>query len=304
MLRVSPENTEEVAAIRAHLGYSAIRKPMFAGASFARVGRDLAGIGWQLKSPTSRALSPPSTSPHCASSISAGSFPTARCKVSSCVSATSLRRGFIGSGSAPRAAANPLSDARAWPAMQPPAARAEALKAAGEFASGTPIVGKADAVTFSAAFARYVEICQGEGDQEGQARHAGLQRREAWQDNASGMGRWTLADMAKRPDIVADWYGAAPRKPRLRRALRAGSFGRSIAVRPSAISICPARLPTSAIEFEGYKPSQIALDFGDYPAWRAKGEEIESQIERGYHLFCFVTGIRPGEAAQDWGRRH
>jgi hypothetical protein len=30
----------------------------------------------------------------------------------------------------------------------------------------------------------------------------------------------------------------------------------------------PARLPMLAVEISKYEPSQVALDFRDYPAWR------------------------------------
>jgi integrase len=185
-----------------------------------------------------------------------------------------------------------------WPAMQPPAARAEALKAAGEFANGMPIIGKADAVTFSAAFARYLEHLT--------AKAAKLGKPDRWRYNVEKLGKimlpewgeWTLADMAKRPDIVADWYGRLHKKTPAS-AGHCGRIIRAIYRREAKRDIhLPARLPTAAIEFDGYKPSQVALDFGDYPAWRAKWDMIESQVERGYHLFCLLTGARPGEAAR------
>jgi integrase len=185
-----------------------------------------------------------------------------------------------------------------WPTMQPPAARAEALKAAGEFANGVPIVGKADAVPFSAAFARYLEYLK--------AKAAKKRKPARWAYNVEKLGKimlpewgsWTLADMAKRPDIVADWYERLHKKTPAT-AGHCGRIIRAIYNREAKRDInLPARLPTKAIEFDGYTPSQIALDFGEYPAWRKKWEEIESPIERGYHLFCLLTGARPGEAAR------
>jgi integrase len=185
-----------------------------------------------------------------------------------------------------------------WPAMQPPAARAEALKAAGEFASGTPIVGKADAVTFSAAFTRYVEYLKAKAAKKGKPAR--------WAYNVEKLGKimlpewseWTLADMAKRPDVVADWYDKLHKKTPAS-AGHCGRIIRAIYNREAKRDIhLPARLPTKAIEFDGYTPSQIALDFGDYPAWRKKWGKIESEVERGYHLFCLLSGARPGEAGR------
>jgi integrase len=57
-------------------------------------------------------------------------------------------------------------------------------------------------------------------------------------------------------------------------------------------------LPTSAIEFTKYEPSQVALDFKAYPAWRKAWEALESPVHRGYHLFCLLTGCRPGEGSR------
>jgi integrase len=185
-----------------------------------------------------------------------------------------------------------------WPAMQPPAARAEALKAAGEFASGTPIVGKADAVAFSAAFTRYVEYLKAKAAKKGKPAR--------WAYNVEKLGKimlpdwseWTLADMAKRPDVVADWYDKLHKKTPAS-AGHCGRIIRAIYNREAKRDIhLPARQPTKAIEFDGYTPSQIALDFGDYPAWRKKWDKIESQVERGYHLFCLLSGARPGEAGR------
>lgn len=185
-----------------------------------------------------------------------------------------------------------------WPTMQPPAARAEALKAAGEFASGAPIVGKADAVTFSAAFERYVEYLKTKAAKKGKPARWAYNVEKLGKIMLPQWGSWTLADMAKRPDIVVDWYSGLHKKTPAS-AGHCGRIIRAIYRREAKRDIhLPARLPTSAIEFDGYKPSQVALGFGDYPAWRAKWDKIESQVERGYHLFCLLSGARPGEAGR------
>jgi integrase len=187
-----------------------------------------------------------------------------------------------------------------WPAMQPPAARAEALKAAGEFASGTTIVSKADAVLFSAAFARYLEYLTAKATKKGKP--------DRWRYRVELLGKkllpqwgsWTLADMAKRPDIVADWYadiykktpGSAGHCGRIIRAIYRREAKRDIHL--------PARLPTSAIEFDGYKPVQVALAINSkaYREWADAWRKLPSDIERGYHLFSLLTGMRPGEVAR------
>ena len=104
--------------------------------------------------------------------------------------------------------------------------------------------------------------------------------------------------MSHRPDIVSDWHGelykqtpvSADHCARIIRAIyrREARRDRSL----------PPALPTSAIEFTKYEPSQVALDFKAYPAWRKAWEALESPVHRGYHLFCLLTGCRPGEGSR------
>src|ERR1700738_3070387 len=35
-----------------------------------------------------------------------------------------------------------------------------------------------------------------------------------------------------------------------------------------------------------------------YPGWRKAWEALESPVHRGYHLFCLLTGCRPGEGSR------
>ena len=57
-------------------------------------------------------------------------------------------------------------------------------------------------------------------------------------------------------------------------------------------------LPTSAVIMNVEKPSQKALDFKEFPEWFAAWRKIESPVRRAYHLFCLLSGVRPGEAAR------
>jgi integrase len=185
-----------------------------------------------------------------------------------------------------------------WPAMSPPAARAAALAVLGDFASGAPIVGKKDAVTFSAAFERYVEYLKAKAAKKGKP------ARWAYNVEHYGLivlpvfGGWTLAEMAKQPGVIADWHAAQYKRTpasadhiaRIIRAIYRREMKRDISL--------PARLPTLAVEISKYEPSQVALDFRDYPAWREAWQKIPSPVERGYHLFCLLSGARPGEAAR------
>ena len=60
----------------------------------------------------------------------------------------------------------------------------------------------------------------------------------------------------------------------------------------------PARLPTSAVEFNDETPSQKALDFKKFPAWLKAWRKIDGATRQAYHLTELLTGTRPGELAR------
>jgi integrase len=104
--------------------------------------------------------------------------------------------------------------------------------------------------------------------------------------------------MSHQPDIASDWHAGIYKQT----PVSADHCARII----RAIYPCEARrdrslppaLPTSAIEVTKYESSQVALDLKAYPAWRKAWEAIESPVHRGYHLFCLLTGCRPGEGSR------
>ena len=185
-----------------------------------------------------------------------------------------------------------------WPALSAPAARIEALKEAATFASGAAVVSKKDATTFATAFARHLEHLTKKATDKGKP--------DRWRYNVEKLGKivlptfghWTLVEMSHRPDILSDWHAelykqtpvSADHCARIIRAIyrREARRDRSL----------PPALPTSAIEFTKYEPSQVALDFKAYPVWRKAWEALESPVHRGYHLFCLLTGCRPGEGSR------
>jgi len=185
-----------------------------------------------------------------------------------------------------------------WPALSAPAARIEALKEAATFASGAAVVSKKDATTFATAFARHLEYLTKKATDKGKP--------DRWRYNVEKLGKlilptfghWTLVEMSQRPDIVSDWHAelykqtpaSADHCARIIRAIyrREARRDRSL----------PPALPTSAIEFTKYEPSQVALDFKAYPGWRKAWKALESPVHRGYHLFCLLTGCRPGEGSR------
>jgi integrase len=185
-----------------------------------------------------------------------------------------------------------------WPALSTPAARIEALKEAATFANGSAVISKKDATTLATAFARHLGYLTKKASDKGKP--------DRWRYNVEKLGKlilptfghWTLAEMSHRPDIVSDWHSelykqtpvSADHCARIIRAIyrREARRDRSL----------PPALPTSAIEFTKYEPSQVALDFKAYPAWRTSWEALESPVHRGYHLFCLLTGCRPGEGSR------
>jgi integrase len=185
-----------------------------------------------------------------------------------------------------------------WPALSVPAARKEALKIAGEFASGTAVASKKDAVTFKAAFEAYVEYLKKKAAEKGKPARWAYNVEKLGKIMLPTFGHWTLAELANRPDIVADWHAETVKKHGQTSADHCARIIRAMYKRQAKRDISlPARLPTSAVEFKQYQPSQVALDFKDYPKWREAWDKIEKPVHRGYHLFCLLTGARPGEAA-------
>jgi integrase len=186
-----------------------------------------------------------------------------------------------------------------WPALSVPAARKEALKIAGEFASGTAVASKKDAVTFKAAFEAYIEHLRKKAAEKGKPARWAYNVEKLGKIMMPTFGHWTLAELANRPDIVADWHAETVKKHGQTSADHCARIIRAMYKRQAKRDISlPARLPTSAVEFKQYQPSQVALDFTDYPKWREAWGKIESPVHRGYHLFSLLTGARPGEAAR------
>jgi integrase len=185
-----------------------------------------------------------------------------------------------------------------WPALSAPAARIEALKEAATFANGSAVISKKDATTFATAFARHLEHLTKKATDKGKP--------DRWRYNVEKLGKlmlptfghWTLVEMSHRPDILSDWHNelykqtpvSADHCARIIRAIyrREARRDRSL----------PPALPTSAIELTKYEPSQVALDFKGYPAWCKSWNALESPVQRGYHLFCLLTGCRPGEGSR------
>jgi hypothetical protein len=108
-----------------------------------------------------------------------------------------------------------------------------------------------------------------------------------------------LIELANSPDAVADFHVevtnnngpvSANHCARVIRATYKRAARRDISL--------PARLPTSAVEFNDETPSQKALDFKKFPAWLKAWRKIDNATSQAYHLTELLTGTRPGELAR------
>jgi integrase len=98
---------------------------------------------------------------------------------------------------------------------------------------------------------------------------------------------------------VADWHkkivrtsgpAAADHAAKILRAMYRHAMRRDTTLPPG--------LPTAAVEFVGGQRSQDALDFADFPAWRAAWDKIESPTRKAFQLLDLLCGARPGELAR------
>lgn len=187
-----------------------------------------------------------------------------------------------------------------WPLMDVEKARKEALIVAGKVAGGNIEPNRRDAVKLETALAAYLEHLKAQAAKRGKP--------PRWHDNVKKLGdtiilpkfgKWTLIELANSPDAVADWHVdvtknngpvSANHCARVLRATYKRAARRDISL--------PARLPTSAVEFNDETPSQKALDFKKFPAWLKAWRKIDNATGQAYHLTELLTGTRPGELAR------
>jgi integrase len=187
-----------------------------------------------------------------------------------------------------------------WPAMNVADARKEALKIAGRIAADRIEPGKRSAAKFADAMTEYL------GHLERQSERRGKPAR--WAKNVRSLsrlyliphwGKWPLAEMSGSPAAVRDWHIKVTKDAGSTTANRCVQTMRACYKHASRLNrSLPVALPTSAVVMNVEKPSQKALDFKDFPAWFAAWQKIESPVRRAYHLFCLLSGVRPGEAAR------
>jgi hypothetical protein len=179
-------------------------------------------------------------------------------------------------------------------------ARRAALALASDAANDKAPPSKRDAVTFERAWPVYLEkLLRKARDNDKPPRH---------HDNAKHLGdslilpqwgKWTLIDMAQAPEDVEQWHAKVTRIHGPVSANRACELIRATYNHRAArdVNLSLDRIPTSSVQWNEEKPSQVALAPKDFKKWRAAWDDL-SDIQRGYFLFCLLAGPRPGEAAR------
>jgi integrase len=188
-----------------------------------------------------------------------------------------------------------------YPAVGVEEARKAAVIFAGAVANETAPPSKRVAVTFEAAWATYLAYLEAKATAKGKPAR--------WHANAKKLGdnlilptwaKWALFDMANSPEAVEEWHAKMTRKHGPVSANHAARLIRATYKRRAArdVTLSLERLPTSSVQWNKEEASQVALAAKDFPKWRAAWDEIENPVHRAYHLFCLLTGVRPGEGAR------
>jgi integrase len=180
-------------------------------------------------------------------------------------------------------------------------ARKRAVSFAGTVADGKAPAGKRGAVTFERAWQPYLEkLLRNARDRGKPARHHANAKHLGDSLILPQWGKWTLHAMAQAPEEVESWHGKISRTHGPVSANRAGELIRACynhrAARDVALSL--DRIPTSSVQWNKETPAQVALAPKDFKKWRTAWDDIESDVQRGYFLFCLLTGCRPGEGAR------
>jgi integrase len=180
-------------------------------------------------------------------------------------------------------------------------ARKAALALASMVANNKAPPSKRTAATFEQAWSRYLEYLEAKANAKGKpARHHANAMKLGDGLILPAWGKWSLIDMSNAPEAIEEWHKKMTRIHGPVSANRAAELIRAAykrhAKRDTTLSF--DRLPTSAVEWNAEQPSEHALDPKDFPAWRAAWDTLDSDIHKGYFLFCLLSGCRPGEAAR------
>jgi len=180
-------------------------------------------------------------------------------------------------------------------------ARKAALSFAGGVADGKAAPGKRDAVTFGRAWPGYLEKLLRKAREKGKPpRHHANAVKLGDGLILPQWGKWSLHAMAQDPEAVEVWHAKVTRIHGPVSANRACELIRATYNHRAArdVSLSLDRIPTSSVQWNKEEPKQIGLAPEDFKKWRTAWDDIESPVQRGYFLFCILTGVRPGEGAR------
>jgi integrase len=186
------------------------------------------------------------------------------------------------------------------PDMNLAAARKAAKVIAGRIAAGRVEPGKRKAAKFADAMTEYLSHLERQSARRGKpARWAKNVRSLSRLYLIPQWGKWPLAEMSGSPAAVRDWHAKVTKDAGPTTANRCVQTMRACYKHAAKLNrSLPVALPTSAVVMNTEKPSQKALAFEDFPKWKAAWDKIESPVRRAYHLFCLLSGVRPGEASR------
>jgi integrase len=187
-----------------------------------------------------------------------------------------------------------------WPAMNVADARKDALKIAGRIAADRIEPGKRSAAKFADAMDEYLAHLVRQSERRGKpARWAKNVRSLSRLYLTPQWGKWPLAEMSGSPAAVRDWHIQVTKDAGPTTANRCVQTMRACYKHAAKLNrSLPIAFPTSAVVMNAEKPSQKALAFEDFPKWKEAWDKIEAPIRKAYHLFCLLSGCRPGELAR------
>jgi integrase len=191
-----------------------------------------------------------------------------------------------------------------WPAVNVAQARQAALMIGGhvaeQIAAKRPLPGKQSAVKFSDAFTAYCEYLEQRAADKGKP--------PRWKRNVEQLGKqlilpewkkWSLADMANNPLAVQSWHRKITKNAGPVSANRCCQIIRAMYKRATRtdLSLPKADNPTNGVDFNSETAAEKGLTFKDFPKWADAWRKLPP-TRRAYHLFCLLSGCRPGEAAR------
>lgn len=180
-------------------------------------------------------------------------------------------------------------------------ARKKALALASAVANDQAPPAKRETVTFQKAWDAYLAYLLAKANEKGKpARHHANALKLGEKIILPQWAKWTLADMAHAPEQVEEWHVKVSRKNGPVSANRAAELIRAAYKHRAKrdVNLSLDRLPTSSVQWNKEEPAQLAIASNGWRAWRSAWDKLDSDVHRGYFLFCLLSGVRPGEGAR------